>query len=778
MAWGSPEWCSPQQCHERPSGRGLPVRAGAPKPSQHGGLGRRLRLAAVAAAVSGAQASTGTGGGGGIDCSAVVLTSVEVRCCEARRAWQEVAALGGCGGGGGGGASAERCAIAERFCKECSDKFNFGPTSNSSSSSSGRRSSEMVCAQAAAAKPCTLSADIGMAVVFFTGVLLLVLSSSWMVFFDFRALPFLLKRREKALTGGYAAPQPPPLPPPRSIARPQGEPPVPKPKAADIAAWKTATGVGVDSSLDGLRFVAGRLDCSPSGESVYSSDVAHTKMNSWGLPAPVTTSGSSPSTEVGSERGSSRGSGTATVSSGASPVDPALGLLSHHWGAPSRGGTPLSADPSVFGAKAMSRSSSSSSLSRRICWPARLAKVFALRTVFVWVGAISVAARGAHTIACGVLAERPQIAILLEVFFAAAPLIWCGVTSRPPATPENALPDSIAHSWPCRKVPRFVAHAVLTALFESYCTVSAAWAVAAASCSTPVWQTILLHCLGVVVAVVRVYSALLGLRLQDEFASIVRRVLPAPPAPPPLAASDIDCDLGELPDLESWPRKLESPSNSLRPRSPSAGVRMAPRAEGGPFLDTEGHSSLPALAQLPPPPQSKVVIRMVENNDIEELERRRCCSWKSIKEKCGRRLLIGFLVFVVASSTASVMVAREVVGDEEKPLPSSCLTRQNATATCVQFESIGDKFWDSAAGDTLAGALDTEEDCCTGCDELEGCQAWMFESMSRRCRLIRFQETPCKDNPGDLRCRCYTQLGTSFGFRPISQIVWIQRDGI
>merc|ERR1719359_2425171 len=111
--------------------------------------------------------------------------------------------------------------------------------------------------------------------------------------------------------------------------------------------------------------------------------------------------------------------------------------------------------------------------------------------------------------------------------------------------------------------------------------------------------------------------------------------------------------------------------------------------------------------------------------------------------------------------------------EPRKSLPSSCATAQNGTATCAHFESI--KIWDPHAGDWLSGAARTQEDCCSGCDGLSNCHGWMFSKMAKSCRWIRFMEEPCASHPGDLRCRCVTHFGTAFGFKPTSQIIWVQR---
>jgi hypothetical protein len=137
------------------------------------------------------------------------------------------------------------------------------------------------------------------------------------------------------------------------------------------------------------------------------------------------------------------------------------------------------------------------------------------------------------------------------------------------------------------------------------------------------------------------------------------------------------------------------------------------------------------------------------------------------------------LVLALAAATVSLWAFHASRQDDgEKPLPSSCITAQNGTATCAHFKSVGDDLWDHSVHDLLSGTTETQEDCCRICDGLKDCQGWMFERLAKSCRWIRFLEQPCVDNPGDLSCRCVTHFGMTFGFKPTSQIVWVKREGI
>merc|ERR1712226_1531701 len=125
------------------------------------------------------------------------------------------------------------------------------------------------------------------------------------------------------------------------------------------------------------------------------------------------------------------------------------------------------------------------------------------------------------------------------------------------------------------------------------------------------------------------------------------------------------------------------------------------------------------------------------------------------------------LVLAVVIAAASLWVVYALKGELEEELPSSCVTAQNATTTCSSFLSIGERY--NSQGSRVA-LPDTVAACCQGCDKAEGCQGWMFERPAKKCRWIRFMEAPCKDNPGDIECRCLTHQGTTFGFKPTAKV--------
>merc|ERR1712232_586401 len=389
-------------------------------------------------------------------------------------------------------------------------------------------------------------------------------------------------------------------------------------------------------------------------------------------------------------------------------------------------------------------------------WPIRLARLWAFRAVFIRAASAAVCARVLHPVACALVTWHSSAsdvaAVFVGVAFGAVPLAWCARTTRPPPAGAAAgMPDGIASCF-CWKVPRLTIFAAATALLETYGTVSVASSVLrAAPCEQPLWQTALLHCSSIIVTVLRVYTALLGIRLQDEFSSCCRRVLPVAPksAAPPLATGDIVCDISI--DLEPDIAPAIT-IEKLRPHSPGDSQSLGILAA---YLSDRD-------AQL------KSTRGKAATREHDQLRR---CSW----HHCRRWLLRLSLVLAVVIAATSLWVVYALKGGPEEELPSSCVTAQNATTTCSPFVSVGERHWDGSQGESRAALADTMAACCQGCDKVEGCQAWMFDRPAMKCRWIRFTEAPCKDNPGDIECRCLTHQGTAFGFKPIAKVVWTKR---
>jgi hypothetical protein len=335
--------------------------------------------------------------------------------------------------------------------------------------------------------------------------------------------------------------------------------------------------------------------------------------------------------------------------------------------------------------------------------------------------------------------ERSGVALGVEAGLCLLTWLWCWIGSRMPTVADYGIPARAAHGGPCGRLPRFTTFALVTAMCELYSTAATAWAVAGAPCGNSVLQLALPYCIGVAAVAARVYSALLALRVQDEFNGATARVMPAAA----VDMDDIEFDLGAV--------------------ACGPGPRKAGDSQGCGWQEP-----------TKPAPSPKAVNAESAARGAFDCLRCQVCGWSS-RTACLMRLV---LLAVVVVAVASVWMARAMGSGEapaEKP-PSSCAPAQNGTSTCVPFEYVGRKLWDQATGRSHADMADTMEDCCAGCDGIEECQAWIFEGPAKRCRWIRFQEEPCLGNPGDLNCRCITHFGMTFGFKPTSQIIWVKAD--
>jgi hypothetical protein len=128
-----------------------------------------------------------------------------------------------------------------------------------------------------------------------------------------------------------------------------------------------------------------------------------------------------------------------------------------------------------------------------------------------------------------------------------------------------------------------------------------------------------------------------------------------------------------------------------------------------------------------------------------------------------RALVIAGSVIAVLGSVALALALSLAKPEDEvnNELPSSCVTRQNSTTTCEFYEQLG----------SAIGGADPLNACCRGCDELEGCQAWIFDDATTRCRWVKFTQQPCATTPDKASCRCMTHPGAVFGYRPTRKIV-------
>lgn len=359
------------------------------------------------------------------------------------------------------------------------------------------------------------------------------------------------------------------------------------------------------------------------------------------------------------------------------------------------------------------------------------AMVSALRSVFLQMSSVAVLARIALIVAYVVLLPR-QLHVaqtFSETILTLLPLAWCVCRSSP---------GNLAFCGPGRRCPRFSSVAFLTLMAETYSTIVASMVVATVPCGDSfAWRAVVLYCLGVLVTVVRCYTAVLALRLQDLAAGTCRRVLPQEPDDA-VGTGDIQCNV----EVEDTPQ--------------------APQVDKSHFKST-------ALAW-------EEVLANADGNLLCACLPEACCPVLR-RRLAGRRwLLQGGICFAVSSAVLSAVVARSVAAAENAAAAgpaSSCGVARNATTTCVPWQLAGTHLFDRRTGDLEMDLANTLQDCCGGCDAVDECQAWIFERVAKRCRWIRFEDEVCHRSPEHLGCRCYTHWGTAFGFKATSNLVWL-----
>ncbi|CAE7189456.1 unnamed protein product [Symbiodinium pilosum] len=366
----------------------------------------------------------------------------------------------------------------------------------------------------------------------------------------------------------------------------------------------------------------------------------------------------------------------------------------------------------------------------------------ALRHVFLFIALAAVVLRVATLVAFLMLVpgQRQLTDVLLETLLCLLPFLWCACSTRLSSS-FTASASHLAFCGPGQRLPRFTTYAVLTVGSELYSTLVLSYAVATAPCDVPPWKPITFYCFGVLVAVIRCYSAVVALRLQDAAAGACRRILPKDACDlEPVAEGDIQCSIQdeELPDTAG--SSLTQADGKSRRCWRITGTKDQTLAEAAPDVCRSPSKCCPARQKL----------------------------W-------GRRLLIRVAAAVaLVSAVASAVIVRAVVGEAAAPVqPSSCGVARNSTTTCVPWRLAGVHLVDRKTGELQMDLTNTLEECCSGCDGLADCQAWIFERMAKRCRWIQFDDAVCRQDPGDLRCRCYTNWGTAYGFKPKSSLVWL-----
>jgi len=409
-------------------------------------------------------------------------------------------------------------------------------------------------------------------------------------------------------------------------------------------------------------------------------------------------------------------------------------------------------------------------------WPPRLARVWGLRSVFIVVASLGVLLRMLHIALCSVHTLEGHEAALfatIESLFCLLPFGWCVAYSRRPRLSAGGIPDSVVNAYFILKAPRFSTFVAALALFEVYSTITSGIVVNKAPCDVPAWKTILLCAFGVPASVARCYSALIALKLQDELSKAVEQVLPEH------VLTACEADLGFDFDVALGVPRLSPKAASLGEDSPGPPLALCDAVCDKPKAYLATVSEGFGLAKKPRTrgPCGSCCRRRGTKYALDASDD---CSLDAKKKKgwcpSARSLLQAALVLAVLGAIISVLVVTLRATQTLEPAPpSACVTAQNATATCEQFEALGDTIWDWDYGATDLGKISSQGDCCSGCDVLDGCQAWIYEHRAKRCRWLRFLEAPCSNNPADLRCRCLTHHGTTLGFRPTSQIVWLQR---
>lgn len=347
-------------------------------------------------------------------------------------------------------------------------------------------------------------------------------------------------------------------------------------------------------------------------------------------------------------------------------------------------------------------------------------------TIFLPVSTVAVLARVALIIAYRLALPRqfPVARAVLELFLALVPFLWCVCRVR------SASAAQVAFCGPGSRCQRFSSFALVTVAAEMYSTIMASMAVAS-TCGSP-WPPLLFYCLGVMVTVLRCYSCVLAVRLQDFAAGTCRRVSPQE-LPDVVGTSDIQCQLED------------------------------------PRVEQKGGQTSASLAW-------EEALASADENLLCACLPESCCP--VTRKRCGNRrrfLLQGGLCLAISSAVLSAVAAHAVAAAQHNDgaAPSSCGVARNGTTSCVPWQLAGTHLFDRRSGDLQMDLANTLEDCCGGCDELEECQAWIFERVAKRCRWIRFEDEVCKKNPEHLGCRCVTHWGTAFGFKAKSNMVWL-----
>lgn len=383
---------------------------------------------------------------------------VATPCCVAQDAWDSLVAGGGCGGPG---PTEAECSAAMELCLDCSAAVQYY-----AHNATALRASDVAVDISSATIKCVLPQwqgascsgtvqGLGVGLLILTGVSLLVVATGLCIAFDWRLLPSLVARqRRKLLVEAIAAQDAADVD--RGSASPSAPlPPKPVPPAPPTP---TARPQGFDAQ-PALRMVADPAAPSPTSPAVEAME-----------------------NEVsGNAREAAATAATAATASALGRAQPEL--------------------PKTLASQR----------------PRHYASAYALHTAFLTIAVIAVVLRVAYVVARGLLVVGLHLAhqCLPELLLCILPLAWVSFTSRRPKSSTAAVPMSVAYWGPWHAIPRFTTYAVCTICTEIYSTLVAALAVARLPCNASPVAGVLLYCVGLLVAVVRAYCAVLALRLQD-----------------------------------------------------------------------------------------------------------------------------------------------------------------------------------------------------------------------------------------------------------------------
>lgn len=382
---------------------------------------------------------------------------VATPCCVAQDAWDHLVAGGGCGGSG---PTEAQCSAAMELCLDCQAAVEYyahnATALKASDITVDISSAKIKCALPEWNGACTGTVKgLGVGLLILTGVALLVVATAACIAFDWRLLPSLVAWQRRKLLVEAIATQDAEARTDRGSesASPSAPlPPKPVPPAPPTPTARPPA-QGFDKQPDTLRIAA-----APEAES---------------LAAPTSPASLPPNEAVPSNAGEALALGRA---------QPEL--------------------PPTLASQ------------RR---PRHYASAYALHTAFITIAVIAVVLRIAYVVARGLLVVGLQLAhtCLPELLLCILPLAWVSCTSRRPKSSTTAVPMSVAYWGPWQAIPRFTTYAVCTICTEIYSTLVAALAVARLPCNASPIAGVLLYCVGLLVAVVRAYCAVLALRLQD-----------------------------------------------------------------------------------------------------------------------------------------------------------------------------------------------------------------------------------------------------------------------